>query len=99
VKCAQEVTLFSRHKKALNRRFPNVVDDLASLEGDLVLDEELVALDPARGAFISDSSRKSVTVASDFFSRIRFTKSKWRTFGEFAIFPASQVGGKPACRP
>ena len=42
VKHARDVTLFSRHKKVLNRRFPGVV---ASLEGDFVLDGELVALD------------------------------------------------------
>src|SRR6478736_9071124 len=45
VKVGQEVTLFSRHKKVLNKRFPGVVDALASLDGDFVLDGELVALD------------------------------------------------------
>jgi ATP-dependent DNA ligase len=33
-----------RHKKVLNSRFPNVVDVIASLDGDFVLDGELVAL-------------------------------------------------------
>jgi DNA ligase D-like protein (predicted ligase) len=46
VKRGSEVTLFSRHKKVLNRRFPSVVEALASLGGDFVLDGELVALDP-----------------------------------------------------
>ena len=46
VKRVREVTLFSRHEKVLNRRFPSVVEALASLEGDFVLDGELVALDP-----------------------------------------------------
>jgi bifunctional non-homologous end joining protein LigD len=46
VKRGREVTLFSRHEKVLTRRFPNVVEMIASLEGDLVLDGELVALDP-----------------------------------------------------
>ena len=46
VKRGKEVTLFSRHQKVLNKRFPEVVDALASLEGDFVLDGELVALDP-----------------------------------------------------
>ena len=46
VKRGQEVTLFSRHKKVLNRRFPSVVEALASLDGDFVLDGELVAFDP-----------------------------------------------------
>ena len=40
------LTLFSRNQKVLNKRFPGVVDALASLEGDFVLDGELVALDP-----------------------------------------------------
>ena len=46
VKRGREVTLFSRHEKVLNKRFPGVVEALASLEGDFVLDGELVALDP-----------------------------------------------------
>ncbi len=45
VKRGREVTLFSRHKKVLNRRFPGVVEALASLGCDFVLDGELVALD------------------------------------------------------
>ena len=45
VKRGREITLFSRHEKVLNRRFPSVVEALASLEGDFVLDGELVALD------------------------------------------------------
>ena len=45
VKCGKAVTLFSRNKKVLNKRFPGVVDALASLDGDFVLDGELVALD------------------------------------------------------
>jgi ATP dependent DNA ligase domain len=45
VKRGREITLFSRHKKVLNRRFPSAVRALASLGGDFVLDGELVALD------------------------------------------------------
>ena len=45
VKRGREVTLFSRHKKVLTRRFPSVVEAFVSLEGDFVLDGELVALD------------------------------------------------------
>jgi bifunctional non-homologous end joining protein LigD len=41
-----EITSFSRHKNVLNKPFPGVVEALASLEGDFVLDGELVALDP-----------------------------------------------------
>ena len=49
VKRGWEVTLFSRHMKVLNRRFPNVVEALASLDSDFVLDGELVALDSQEG--------------------------------------------------
>ena len=44
VKRGREVTLFSRHEKVLNRRFPGVVEAFVSLKGDFVLDGELVAL-------------------------------------------------------
>jgi ATP-dependent DNA ligase len=46
VKRGNEVALFSRNQKVLNKRFPKVVEALASLGGDFVLDGELVALDP-----------------------------------------------------
>jgi ATP-dependent DNA ligase len=46
VKRGREVALFSRNQKVLNKRFPKVVDALASLGGDFVLDGKLVALDP-----------------------------------------------------
>ena len=46
IKRGRDVTLFSRHEKVLNKRFPAVVDALASLKGDFVLDGEVVALDP-----------------------------------------------------
>jgi bifunctional non-homologous end joining protein LigD len=45
VKREREVTLFSRNQKALNKRFTKVVEVLASLAGDFVLDGELVAID------------------------------------------------------
>jgi ATP-dependent DNA ligase len=38
VKRGREVTLFSRHEKVLNKRFPGVATALASLEGDFILD-------------------------------------------------------------
>jgi bifunctional non-homologous end joining protein LigD len=45
VKRGREVTLFSRDQKVLSKRFPKIVEALASLEGDFVLDGELVAFD------------------------------------------------------
>jgi ATP-dependent DNA ligase len=65
VKHGKEATLFSRHEKVLNRRFPNVVNALASLEGDFVLDGELVALDPeGRPSFqmLQDSLSQSLPI-------------------------------------
>jgi bifunctional non-homologous end joining protein LigD len=46
VKRGREVTLFSRREKVLNKRFSGIMGALASLDGDFVLDGELVALDP-----------------------------------------------------
>ena len=45
VKRGRELALFSRNEKVLNKRFPKIVQALASLGGDFVLDGELVALD------------------------------------------------------
>jgi hypothetical protein len=46
VKRGTAITLFSRNEKVLSKRFPKVVDALASLGSDFVLDGELVAFDP-----------------------------------------------------
>ena len=43
MKHGSAVTLFSRNEKVLNKRFHKVVDALASLGSDFVLDGELVA--------------------------------------------------------
>src|SRR6478736_2749461 len=71
VKRRREVTLFSRQKKLLNGRFPSVVEALASLEGDFILDGELVALDSqGRPSFqvlqnnCPDPSRSTSTVST-----------------------------------
>ena len=45
MKRGSEVTLFSRNRNVLNDRFPNVVDALKLMDGDFVLDGEIVALD------------------------------------------------------
>jgi ATP-dependent DNA ligase len=44
-KRCSEVTLFSRNRNVLNDRFPNVADALKLMDGDFVLDGEIVALD------------------------------------------------------
>ena len=69
MKRGREVTLFSRHKKVLNRRFPSVVDALASLESDFVLDGELVALDPQGRPSFQILQNNLSRVASDLFLR------------------------------
>src|SRR5260370_13638717 len=45
VKSPTGVTLFSRRRKSLNRQFPYIVDALAGLPEETVLDGELVAID------------------------------------------------------
>ena len=45
VKDERGVTLYSRNRKSLNERFPDVVAAVASVEGDFVLDGEILALD------------------------------------------------------
>ena len=45
VKSKTGVTLFSRRRKSLNRQFPYIVDALAGLPEETVLDGELVAID------------------------------------------------------
>ena len=44
MKRRDEVTLFSRHEKMLNKRFPAVVDVLTALKGDFVRGGEVIAL-------------------------------------------------------
>jgi ATP dependent DNA ligase-like protein len=43
VKRGKKATVFSRNRKVLNKRFPKVVEALASLASDFVLDGELAA--------------------------------------------------------
>ena len=63
VKRGREVTLFSRHEKVLNRRFPGVVDALSSLDGDFVLDGET-----GRVGFAGRPSFLAATKARGFVS-------------------------------
>ena len=70
VKVGQEVTLFSRHKKVLNKRFPGVVDVLSSLDSDFVLDGETGCTGFERETFLSDSSKKSYRGRCRFISTL-----------------------------
>jgi DNA ligase D-like protein (predicted ligase) len=45
VRSDAEITLYSRNRNILNDRFPNIVEALRSIDGDFVLDGEIVALD------------------------------------------------------
>jgi DNA ligase D-like protein (predicted ligase) len=69
LKRGREVTLFSRNQKVLNKRFTKVVEALASLAGDFVLDGELVALDPqGRPSFQLLQSNLSLAVPVYFYA-------------------------------
>ena len=85
VKRGREVTLFSRHEKVLNKRFPGVVDALASLDGDFVLDGELVALGFARKTFLSGSSKQLVPVPSGLFLRFDLLNREGETLVNLAV--------------
>ena len=78
MKRGREITLFSRNEKMLNKRFPEVAQALASLEGDFVLDGELVAFHPqGRASYQLLQNNRSRTLRS-LFLRLRFTEPKWR---------------------
>jgi len=62
VKFDSNVTLFSRRKKPLNSKFPCIVDSLADLPDDTVVDGELVCLD--------DSWRLDFNLLQNFLSCI-----------------------------
>ena len=69
VKLGREVTLFSRNEKVLNRGFQRVVEALASLKGEFVLDGELVAIDPqGRPSFQLLQSKLSLAVPVYFYA-------------------------------
>jgi ATP-dependent DNA ligase len=82
VKRGKEVTLFSRHRKVLNWPFPGVVDALASLKDDLVLDAELVVLDPeGRPSFQLLHGAVSASLPTHFYA----SGQEWRAFGGSAL--------------
>jgi DNA ligase D-like protein (predicted ligase) len=58
VKSGTDLTLLSRRKKSLNRRFPDIVEQLADLPAGTVVDGELVAID--------DKGRPNFTMLQNF---------------------------------
>jgi ATP-dependent DNA ligase len=62
VKSGSAVTLYSRNRKILNKRFPYIVEPLADLPEDTVVDGELVGLD--------DSGRPDFNLLQNFPSCI-----------------------------
>ena len=97
VKRGWEVTLFSRHKEVLNRRFPNLVEALASLDGDFVLDGELVALD-SQGSPSFQMLQASPSQSLPIFYAFDLLNQKWQALGEVASFPPARGAGAPVCR-
>jgi ATP-dependent DNA ligase len=81
VKRGREVALFSGNQKVLNERFPKVVDALASLKGDFVLDGELVAIDSQGRPSFQLLQKNPVSGASSLFLRLRSAKPKWGAAG------------------
>jgi hypothetical protein len=82
VKREREATLFSRHKKVLNKRFPGVVEALVSLKDDLFSTENLSSW-IHKVCVIATYTKQSFAGSSDLFLRLRFTTPKWETFAEF----------------
>ena len=70
VKRGREVTLFSRHEKVLNKRFPRIVDALGSLGGRFRSQWRTGCTGFARETFISDSSRRSFADTSNLLLRL-----------------------------
>ena len=94
----KEVTLFSRHKKVLNKRFPSVVEALASLEGDFVLDGELVALDPqGRPSFQILQNNLSRTLPVYFYC-FDLLNRDGETLVSSPIERRRELAGERACR-
>ena len=84
LKRGREVTLFSRNQKVLNRRFSSVVQALASLRGEFVLDGELVALDPQGRPSFQLLQNNLSRFACSLFLRLRSAQPKWETAGKLA---------------
>ena len=69
MKHSENVSLFSRNKKKLNERFPEIVEGIAKLPGDFLIDGEIVALDEkGRPAFQLLQNSASVEVPTFFYA-------------------------------
>jgi hypothetical protein len=73
VKTQNDVTLFPRRRKFLNRQIPNVVEALADLPASTVVDGR-IARHRRKGSRISICCRISAAQHSDSISRLRPTK-------------------------
>jgi hypothetical protein len=85
LKRGREVTLFSRNQKVLNKRFPKVVEALASLaRGRLRSRWGTSGLGSARETFLSASTEQPVSGGTGLFLRLRSAKPKWGAAGRLA---------------
>ena len=76
VKSGDAITLYSRNRKILNKRFPYIVEPLGELPDGTVVDGEIVALDDDGRPFsicfrISPAGRPESGISCSTFSAIR----------------------------
>jgi hypothetical protein len=95
VKHARDVTLFSRHKKVLNRRFPGVASGRRFARGRLRSRRRTSCFRFSRTTFVTTDAKQSFTVGSDLLLRLRFTGQKRPVACEFASFPPARFAEKP----
>ena len=98
VKVSQEVTLFSRHKKVLNKRFPGVVDVLSSLDSDFVLDGELVALDSKGRPSFQILQKNPIADVAGLFLRFRPAEPRRGIAPARTDRTPARLAEEPACR-
>jgi bifunctional non-homologous end joining protein LigD len=98
VKRGSEVTLFSRNENVFNKRFPKIVNALVSLDGDFVLDGELVAFDTqGRPSFQVLQSTQSRELPVYFYAFDLLNQGR-RTLAQLPYRTPSQIVGWIAVR-
>ena len=97
VRRGRELALFSRNEKVLNKRFPKIVQALASL-GVISFLMENCRPGFTRETLISTSAEQSVAGASDLFLCVRFAKPRWGAFGECGNLKPARPAGQDASR-